>query len=151
MDTCTEPNHTLMWINSRRTQNAARRQVEVSSFQEDAKGQKRASSCWRQCGLAEVTAGCWAAGWRKGLIWIKRSAPPALFKSWRTRSKPTEALAMTGIKKHSVEKALNELRKADAPKSQPSRQDRETAAIEEEIARMTAQRLRLERLQQKRK
>jgi hypothetical protein len=58
---------------------------------------------------------------------------------------------MTGIKKLSVEKALNELRKADAPKSQPSRHDRETAAIEEEIARMTAQRLRLERLQQKRK
>ncbi|QIO33915.1 hypothetical protein [Bradyrhizobium sp. 1(2017)] len=55
---------------------------------------------------------------------------------------------MTKIKKLSVEKALNELRKADTPKS--SRRDQETDALHEEIARMKAQRLRLERSQKKR-
>ena len=56
--------------------------------------------------------------------------------------------SMTKIKKLSVEKALNELRKADTPKS--SRRDQETDALHEEIARMKAQRLRLERSQKKR-
>jgi hypothetical protein len=56
---------------------------------------------------------------------------------------------MARTTKLSVEKALKEMRKADTPKSKSSRRD-EAAAIDEEIARMRAQRLRLERLQRKR-
>ena len=54
---------------------------------------------------------------------------------------------MANIKKLSVEKALNELRKADTPAS--SRLDREAEVLDEEIARMRAQISRLERLQRK--
>ena len=55
---------------------------------------------------------------------------------------------MAEIKKLSVEKALNELRKSDTPNS--SGRDQEADALDEEIARMKAQRLRLEWLQRKR-
>ena len=52
--------------------------------------------------------------------------------------------------KLSVEKALNKIRKADAtPASKSERRDEEMAELDEEIARMKAQRLRLERLQKK--
>ena len=54
---------------------------------------------------------------------------------------------MANIKKLSVEKALNELRKADTPAS--SRLDWEAEVLDEEIARMRAQISRLERLQRK--
>ena len=54
---------------------------------------------------------------------------------------------MANIKKLSVEKALNELRKADTPAF--SRLDREAEVLDEEIARMRAQISRLERLQRK--
>ncbi len=46
--------------------------------------------------------------------------------------------------KLSVEKALNKIRKADASKSGTTRADEEIAALDEEIKRMRAQRLRLE-------
>jgi hypothetical protein len=57
---------------------------------------------------------------------------------------------MARTTKLSVEKALKEMSKADTPKSKCLRRDEEAAAIDEEIARMRAQRLRLERLQRKR-
>ena len=59
----------------------------------------------------------------------------------------TEGAAMTRTSKLSVEKALAEMRKADQPKF--SKRDEEVAALNEEAARMRAQRMRLERLQRK--
>ena len=56
---------------------------------------------------------------------------------------------MAGTKKLSVEKALNKLREADARQSKSARRDEEMDALDEEIKRMRAQRLRLERLQAK--
>jgi hypothetical protein len=56
---------------------------------------------------------------------------------------------MAETTKLSVEKALEKLRGADAPKSKNERHDEKIAAIDKEIERMRAQRLRLER--QKRK
>ena len=56
---------------------------------------------------------------------------------------------MAGIKKLSVEKALNKIRADDAPKSQSGRHDEKMEALDEEIKRMRAQRLRLERHQRK--
>jgi hypothetical protein len=53
---------------------------------------------------------------------------------------------MAETTKLSVEKALNQLRKADAsPKSKATRRDEEMEALDEETRRMRAQRLRLER------
>jgi len=48
-------------------------------------------------------------------------------------------------KKLSVEKALNKIRANDAVKSRADRRDEEIEALSEEIKRMRAQRLRLER------
>jgi hypothetical protein len=57
---------------------------------------------------------------------------------------------MAEMKKLSVEKALDKLRKADAaPKSKAERRDEEMEVLDEEIKRMRAQRLRLERRQRK--
>lgn len=57
---------------------------------------------------------------------------------------------MADTTKLSVEKALNKIRETDAtPKSRTARRDDENAALDEEIARMRAQRLRLERHQRK--
>jgi len=56
---------------------------------------------------------------------------------------------MANTKKLSVEKALNKLREADARQSKSTRRDEEIAALDEEIKRMRAQRLRLERLQRR--
>jgi hypothetical protein len=56
---------------------------------------------------------------------------------------------MADIKKLSVEKALNKLREGDARQSKSTRHDDEIAALDEEIKRMRAQRLRLERSQKK--
>jgi hypothetical protein len=57
-------------------------------------------------------------------------------------------VAETG--KLSVEKALDKLRKADAaPKTKAERRDEEMDALDEEIKRMRAQRMRLERRQRK--
>jgi len=55
---------------------------------------------------------------------------------------------MADTKKLSVEKALNKIRADDKPKS--ARRDEEMDALDEEIKRMRAQRLRLERHQRKR-
>lgn len=57
---------------------------------------------------------------------------------------------MAGTKKLSVEKALEKIRRDDAAKSGSDRRDQEMDAIDEEIKRMRAQRLRLERHQRKR-
>lgn len=57
---------------------------------------------------------------------------------------------MADTKKLSVEKALNKIRADDAPKSQTTRRDEEMDVLDEEIKRMRAQRLRLERHQRKR-
>jgi hypothetical protein len=53
-------------------------------------------------------------------------------------------------KKLSVEKALNKIRADDATKSRSVRRDEEMDKLDEEIKRMRAQRLRLERHQRKR-
>ena len=47
-------------------------------------------------------------------------------------------------KKLSVEKALNKLREADARQSKSAQRDKKIEALDEEIKRMRAQRLRLE-------
>ena len=54
---------------------------------------------------------------------------------------------MAETPKLSVEKALKKLRSADAPKSKTTRHTEDIDALEEEIKRMRAQRLRLERHQ----
>jgi hypothetical protein len=51
--------------------------------------------------------------------------------------------------KLSVEKALEKLRKADAQKSRGEQRDDDIAKLNEEIERMRAQRLRLERHQRR--
>jgi len=58
---------------------------------------------------------------------------------------------MAETTKLSVEKALNKLRKADAPKSRGERRDDDIAKLDEEIERMRAQRLRLEAHQRKKR
>jgi hypothetical protein len=57
---------------------------------------------------------------------------------------------MADTPKLSVEKALEKLRKSDRPKSKNERRDEQMSALDEEIKRMRAQRLRLERDQRKR-
>jgi hypothetical protein len=57
---------------------------------------------------------------------------------------------MAQTTKLSVEKALQKLRSSDAaPKSKTAQRDEKIDALEEEISRMRAQRLRLERHQRK--
>jgi len=51
---------------------------------------------------------------------------------------------MAETTKLSVEKALNKLREADAPKTTSTRHEEKIEALDEEIRRMRAQRLRLE-------
>lgn len=57
---------------------------------------------------------------------------------------------MAETKKLSVEKALNKIRSDEATKSRSERRDENMDALDEEIKRMRAQRLRLERHQRKR-
>jgi hypothetical protein len=57
---------------------------------------------------------------------------------------------MADNSKLSVEKALGKIRQSDETKSKGARLDEKTDALNEEIARMRAQRLRLERQQRKR-
>lgn len=52
---------------------------------------------------------------------------------------------MAETPKLSVEKALEKLRAADAPKSRDARRAEEMDALDEEIRRLRAQRLRLDR------
>jgi hypothetical protein len=56
---------------------------------------------------------------------------------------------MAGVKKLSVEKALNKLREADARASRSPQGNAQIDALDEEIARMRAQRLRLARRKKK--
>jgi hypothetical protein len=58
---------------------------------------------------------------------------------------PDTRLAMAETPKLSVEKALEKLRAADAPKSRDARRAEEMDALDEEIKRLRAQRLRLDR------
>ena len=51
---------------------------------------------------------------------------------------------MAGATKLSVEKALNKLREADAGKTKTAQREEQIDALDEEIKRMRAQRLRLE-------
>jgi TolA-binding protein len=51
---------------------------------------------------------------------------------------------MAKTTKLSVEKALNKMREADARKSKSTRHEEQIDALDEEIKRMRAQRLRLE-------
>jgi len=53
-------------------------------------------------------------------------------------------------KKLSVEKALNKIRKDEAQQTRSEKRDHEMEALDEEIARMRAQRQRLERRPRKR-
>jgi hypothetical protein len=55
-----------------------------------------------------------------------------------------EMTTMAETTKLSVETALNKLREADAQKSSSTRHEEQTEALDEEISRMRAQRLRLE-------
>ena len=57
---------------------------------------------------------------------------------------------MAESKKLSVEKALNKIRADETPKSRSEKHDEEMDVLDEEIKRMRAQRLRLERNQRKR-
>jgi len=57
---------------------------------------------------------------------------------------------MAETKKLSVEKALNKIRSDETPKSRSERHDEKMDVLDEEIKRMRAQRLRLERHQRKR-
>jgi hypothetical protein len=57
---------------------------------------------------------------------------------------------MAETTKLSVEKALEKLRKSDQPKSRNDRRDEKIDALNEEIRRMRAQRLRLDRTPGKR-
>jgi hypothetical protein len=57
---------------------------------------------------------------------------------------------MAEINKLSVEKALEKIRSADATKSRDAQREQDIDALDEEIKRMRAQRLRLERPQRKR-
>jgi hypothetical protein len=57
--------------------------------------------------------------------------------------------AMAETPKLSVEKALEKLRGADAPKSKNARRTEEMAALDDEIKRLRAQRLRLNRNQRR--
>ena len=57
---------------------------------------------------------------------------------------------MADTKKLSVEKALNKIRKDDAKIARSDRREAEMDVLDEEIKRMRAQRLRLERHQRKR-
>ena len=58
---------------------------------------------------------------------------------------------MAETTKLSVEKALQKLRDADAPKSRKKQLDDRVEVLDEEIQRMRAQRLRLERHQRKKR
>lgn len=58
-------------------------------------------------------------------------------------------VVMADTRKLSVEKALSKIREADARKSTSARTNEESTAIDEEIKRMRAQRLRLERHQRR--
>ena len=57
---------------------------------------------------------------------------------------------MADDKKLSVEKALNKIRSDETPKSRSEKHDEKMDELDEEIQRMRAQRLRLERHQRKR-
>ena len=57
---------------------------------------------------------------------------------------------MAETSKLSVEKALEKLRGSNSPKSKNARHDDKIDALDEEIERMRAQRLRLEQHQRKR-
>jgi hypothetical protein len=57
---------------------------------------------------------------------------------------------MAETTKLSVEKALEKLRGSDPPKSKNARFDEKIDALDEEIMRMRAQRLRLDQRQRKR-
>ena len=57
---------------------------------------------------------------------------------------------MADDKKLSVEKALNKIRTDETPKSRSEKHDEKMDVLDEEIQRMRAQRLRLERHQRKR-
>jgi uncharacterized small protein (DUF1192 family) len=57
---------------------------------------------------------------------------------------------MAETTKLTVEKALENLRSSDSPKSKNARLDEKIDALDEEIKRMRAQRLRLEQHQRKR-
>ncbi len=59
-------------------------------------------------------------------------------------------LTMAQINKLSVEKTLEKLRGNDPPKSKSAQHDEKIDALDEEIKRMRAQRLRLDRHQRKR-
>jgi len=57
---------------------------------------------------------------------------------------------MAEINKLSVEKALEKIRSSDATKSRDAQREQDIDALDEEIKRMRAQRLRLERPPRKR-
>jgi hypothetical protein len=73
-----------------------------------------------------------------------------MFYCWTFSHISAGSIIMARIRKLSVEKALNKIRADDAPKSRSEKRDEEMTALDEEIKRMRAQRLRLERNTRKR-
>jgi predicted nuclease with TOPRIM domain len=67
----------------------------------------------------------------------------------RTLAVQRRGLAMADTTKLSPEKALEKLRSADALKSKEERRNAKLEELDEDIKRMRAQRLRLERMQRK--
>jgi TolA-binding protein len=82
---------------------------------------------------------------RAGLAFVLAIAPPSLSRPFDWNSEPR--LAMAETPRLSVEKALEKLRANDSPKSKKAQLDDKTDALNEEIKRMKAQRLRLDRSQ----
>jgi hypothetical protein len=69
--------------------------------------------------------------------------------NWLFHQTAKVGITMAETTKLSVEKALEKLRASDAPKSKNARRDEKMDALDEEIKRMKAQRLRLDRKRQK--
>jgi hypothetical protein len=84
-----------------------------------------------------------------GLIWIKPNPPPRAAIATHSSGWPEVSMAET--EKLSVEKALGKIREADERKAKAERMSEKTSELDEEIARMRAQRLRLEGLQRRSK
>jgi hypothetical protein len=69
--------------------------------------------------------------------------------NWLFHQTAKVGITMAETGKLSVEKALEKLRANDAPKSKDARRDEKMDALDEEIKRMKAQRLRLDRKRKK--
>jgi nitroimidazol reductase NimA-like FMN-containing flavoprotein (pyridoxamine 5'-phosphate oxidase superfamily) len=103
------------------------------------------------CASSVSITNCWATRIFStvGLILIKADfAANARYRAEMIRKKYQE-VSMAETTKLSVEKALEKLRGGDEPKSKSARRDEKLGELDEDIKRMRAQRLRLERHQRR--